>query len=243
LIVVDEYLVGLHIVRVTAIIRRRMDAVRAEGRPWMYSRAVIAAMFLIAACLALTAHASEVTTYGAGLKSCATYIDARRRQNSDEVAFVEWFSGYASGVNSTSNHTNNILGDANLKEAVYRLGDYCRAHPVTSVAVALDVLVIGARSTRARQTAEVTTYGTGFKSCSVYLYAREQSNADEIAFVDWLGGYLSGVNAISLTTDNILGNSDLTATIYWIDDYCRANPRARFAEAVDARLAPNHRDQ
>jgi hypothetical protein len=208
----------------------------------MYWRAMIASTFLTAACVALTAHASEVTTYGAGLKSCATYVDARRRQNADEVALVEWFSGYASGVNSTSNHTNNILGDANLKEAVYRLGDYCRAHPVTLVAVALDVLVIGTMS-RARQTAEVTTYGTGFKSCSVYLYSREQSNADEIAFVDWLGGYLSGVNAISLTTNNILGKSDLTAVIYWIDDYCRANPQARFAEAIDARLAPNRRGQ
>jgi hypothetical protein len=220
-----------------------MDAVRAEGRLGMCSRAVIAEMLLIAACVALTAHASEVTTYGAGLKPCETYLDARERQNADEVAFVEWFSGYASGVNSTSNHTNNILGDANLKEAVYRLGNYCRAHPTTPVAVALDVLVIGARSTRARQTTEVTAYGTGYKSCSVYLYAREQSNVDEAAFVDWFGGYLSGVNAISLTTDNILGNSDLTAAIYWIDNYCQANPRARFAEAVDARVAPNHRDQ
>jgi hypothetical protein len=207
----------------------------------MSSRSVIAAILLIAA-WALTAHASEVTTYGAGLKSCETYLNAREQQNEDEVAFVEWFSGYASGVNSTSNHTNNILGNANLKEAVYRLGNYCRAHPVTPVAVALDVLVIGARS-RARQTAETTTYGTGFKPCSVYLYAREQRNVDEAAFVNWIGGYLSGVNAISLTTDNILGKSDLTATIYWIDDYCRANPRARFAEAVDARVAPNHRVQ
>jgi len=204
----------------------------------MCSRTMIAAMFLIAACVALTAHANDVTTYGAGLKACETYLDAREQQNSDEVAFVEWFSGYASGVNSTSNHTNNILGNANLKEAVYRLGNYCRAHPVTPVAVALDVLVIGARS-RARQTTEVTTYGTGSKACSAYLYAREQRNVDEAAFVDWVGGYLSGVNAMSLTTDNVLGTSDLTAAIYWIDGYCRANPRARFVEAIDARLAPN----
>lgn len=82
-------------------------------------------------------------------------------------------------------------------------------------------------------------------SCEMDCFwrARQQSNVDEAAFVDWLGGYLSGVNAVSLTTNNILGNSDLTAAIYWIDDYCRANPRARFAEAVDARLAPNRRDQ
>jgi hypothetical protein len=203
----------------------------------MYWRAVIASTFLTAAFVSPTVHASEVTTYGAGLKPCVAYLDAREQQNADEVAFVEWFSGYASGVNSTSNHTKNILGDPNLKEAVYRLGNYCRAHPDTPVAVALDVLVIGARSTRGRQTPEVTTYGTGFKSCSVYLYAREQSNADEIAFVDWLGGYLSGVNAVSLTTNNILGNSGLTSAIYWIDDYCRANPLARFADAVDAHLA------
>jgi hypothetical protein len=104
-----------------------MDAVRAEGRLRMRWRAVIASIFLMGAGVALTAHASEVTTYGAGLKTCAAYLDAREQQNSDEVPSVDSFSGYASGVNFTSNHTNNILGDANLKEAVYRLGNYCRA--------------------------------------------------------------------------------------------------------------------
>lgn len=203
----------------------------------MCSRKAIVAVLFIAACVTLTARASGVTTYGAGLRSCESYLDARERRSAEEVAFVEWFSGYASGVNSTSSHTNNILGEVNLKESVDRLGNYCRSHPATQVAVALDVLVIGARSTRARQTAEVTTYGTGFKSCSAYLYARAQGNVDEAAFVDWFGGYLSGVNAISLTTDNVLGGSDLTTTIYWIDDYCRANPRAHFAEAADARVS------
>ncbi len=155
--------------------RGTMDTGRAEGRSCMCGRAVIASMFLIGACVAMTAHASEVTTYGAGLKSCAAYLDARERQNTDEVAFVEWFSGYASGVNSTSNHTNNILGDPNLKEAVYRLGNYCRAHPVTPVAVALDVLVIGARS-RSRQTAEVTAISqqrsTGLTTTAARIHVR-----------------------------------------------------------------------
>jgi hypothetical protein len=209
----------------------------------MYWRAAIVSIFLIGAGAAPTAHADEVTTYGAGLKSCAAYLEAREQQNTFEVAFVDWFSGYVSGVNATSNHTNNILGNSNLKEAVYRLGNYCRAHPDTSVAVSLDVLVIGARSTTARQTVDVTSYGPGFKSCAVYLYAREQKNADEAAFIDWLGGYVSGVNAISLTTNNILGDADLTGTIYWIDNYCSANPRARFAEAVGARVAPIRRDK
>src|SRR5260370_24400164 len=95
----------------------------------MYWLAVIASMFLMGASVTLTAHASEVTTYGAGLKSCVAYLDAREQQNADEVAFVEWLSGYVSGVNETSNHTNNILGNTHLKEAVYRLGEYSPAHP------------------------------------------------------------------------------------------------------------------
>jgi len=210
-----------------------------EGRFWMYRRAVIVALFLMGAGAAPAVHADEVTTYGAGLKSCMAYLDDRQQQNTDEMAFVEWLSGYVSGVNATSNHTHNILGDSNLREAVYRLGDYCRVHPVTSVAVALDVLVIGARSTTGRQTAGVTTYGTGSKSCGVYLEARVRQNLDEAAFIDWLGGYVSGVNAVSLSTNNILGNSDLTGAIYWLDDYCRAHPGTPFAEAVDARVAPS----
>jgi hypothetical protein len=205
-------------------------------------RAVIIAMFLIGAGAVTAAHAS-VITYGAGLKSCGEYLDAREQQTADEVSFLDWLAGYVSGVNAISNRTNNVLGDSNLMGAVYWLGRYCHAHPVTPVAVALDMLVVGARSTTARQTVEVTTYGAGFKSCGTYLVAREQQNTDEPAFIDWLGGYLSGVNAMSLSTDNILGNSDLTGAISWLDNYCRANPGTRFAAAVDARLDPNHHDK
>ena len=220
-----------------------MDAVEAEGRLWMYRRAVIVSMFLIGAGTATAAHADKVITYGAGLKSCEAYLDAREQQSADEVSFLDWLGGYLSGVNTTSNHMNNILGDPNLTGAVYWLGNYCRAHPHTPVAVALDVLAVGGRSTTARQTVEVTTYGAGFKSCGTYLDAREQQNADEVSFLDWLGGYLSGVNAMSLSTNNVLGDSDLTGVISWLDNYCRANPGTLFAVAVAARAPSNRRDK
>jgi hypothetical protein len=220
-----------------------MDAGKAEGRLWMYRRAVIVSIFLIGAGAATAAHADKVTTYGAGLKSCEAYLEAKEQQSADEVAFIDWLGGYLSGVNATSNHMNNILGDSNLTGAVYWLGNYCRAHPHTPVAVALDVLAVGARSTTARQTVEVTTYGAGFKACGTYLDAREQQNADEAAFIDWLGGYLSGVNAMSLSTNNILGDSDLTGAISSLDNYCRANPGTRFVVAVATSVASNRRDK
>jgi hypothetical protein len=203
----------------------------------MYGRIVILSMFLIGTGATTTAHAVGVTTYGTGLKSCGAYLEAREQQNADEVAFVDWLSGYLSGVNATSNRTNNILADSNLKQAVYWVGKYCRMHPPNSFAAAAFALLMGASSATATHAAEAMAYGAGFKSCGTYLDAREQRNTDEMAFVDWLGGYLSGVNAISKGSTNILGTSDITGAIYWLDNYCREHAPARFAAAVDARVA------
>jgi hypothetical protein len=127
-----------------------MDTVETEGRLCMDWRAFIALMFLMGAGATTTAHAVEVTTYGFGLQPCGAYLDDRKKQNADEVAFIEWLGGYLSGVNATSTHTSNILGDLNLKGAVNKLVSYCHAHPLQTVAVALDVFVITWSSTTAK---------------------------------------------------------------------------------------------
>jgi hypothetical protein len=100
-----------------------------------------------------------------------------------------------------------------------------------------------ARSTTARRTTDLTTYGTGYRSCEIYLRARSEDSAPQIAFIDWLGGYVSGFNAVSVKTDNALNDADLTPAVYWLDEYCRANPDSPFVEAIEARLSlPTHRD-
>jgi hypothetical protein len=197
----------------------------------------IAAMFLIGAGATTMAHVDGVTTYGTGLKSCGAYLEAHDQQGADEVAFVDWLSGYVSGVNATSNRTNNILADSNLKEAVYWVGRYCRGHTIDTFAVASFALLMGARSATATQAAEPVRYGAGFKSCAAYLDAREQQDPDEMVFVNWLGGYLSGVNAVSTGTTDVSGTSDITGAIYWLDNYCREHAPERFAAAVTARVA------
>ncbi len=185
----------------------------------------------------------KVVTYGTGLKSCDVYLAAKEQQTREELTFIDWLSGYASGANAISNRVNNVLGDSNLQGTVSWLGNYCRAHPQTPVAVALDVLVMGAMLRAARPTVEVIIYGAGFKSCSTYIGARRQQGADEAAFMDWLGGYVSAVNAFSLKTDNVLGSSELTKATLWVDDYCQAHPAVRFAAAADARVISGDRDR
>jgi len=202
----------------------------------MFARAMLALMFIMGASAAIAAH-SEVVTYGVGFKTCEAYSTAKELQGPDEVSILDWLAGYVSGVNSTTLHFNNILGDTNLAGAVYWLDDYCRIHPSTEIAVALDMMIMRARSTTSRNTVELTTYGTGDKSCEVYLGARGEDTAAQIAFIDWLGGYVSGFNAVSVKTDNALNDVDLTPAVYWLDNYCRANPDTLFVQAIEARLA------
>jgi len=202
----------------------------------MIGRILVAVALLLGA--THTARATAVTTFGYGLQPCGAYLDDREQQNIDELAFIEWLGGYLSGVNATSTHTNNIMGDPNLKGAVYKLGAYCRAHPSLTVAVALYGFVKGWSSTTAEQADEAMVYGNGYKSCRTYLDSRMQQSPDQRGFIDWLGGYLSGVNAMSLNTNSALGDSELTNAVTWLDDYCRVNPGARFASAIGARVRP-----
>jgi hypothetical protein len=210
----------------------------------MYWRAAIVSMLLVAAG-APAAHAVEITTYGTGLKSCRAYLDTREKENIDEVAFIDWLGGYLSGVNTTSNHRNNILSHSDFQAAMYWLDDYCRAHPLVHFADAAGVLLMGAKAGPAAHSVEVTAYGSGYKSCGVYLAAREQQNqnVDGAQFVAWLGGYVSGVNAISLSTNNILGESELIDAVYWLDKYCSAHPQTLFGVAVEVAIAANHSDK
>jgi hypothetical protein len=203
--------------------------------------AAIAAVFLISALTTPAAHAVGVTTYGIGLQPCSSYLDARDRNNSDQVAFLDWLGGYFSGVNKTSNHRNNILGLSGLKGAMFKLDDYCRARPTVPFAEAAGMLIFTAKPGPAHAI-EVATYGSEAKTCGAYLAARTQEDmVDWGQFRDWIGGYLSGVNAMSLSTDNVLGNAELTQAVYWLDSYCTAHPVEPFGGAADALVAENQR--
>ena len=185
-------------------------------------------------------HAEEVTTYGAGLKSCKAYLDARGATASEQVGFIDWLSGYFSGVNKTSAHRNNFLGLADLTAALNSLDTYCDSRPRAPFAEAAAVLVFGAKTGPTAHAGDATSYGAADKSCQVYRDARAQREVNYwTEFTDWLGGYLSGVNAMSLRTANILGDAELTTAVRWLDDYCGAHSPTPFSAAVEALVAAN----
>jgi hypothetical protein len=221
----------------------------------MSRRGAMLLVLLVAASAVPVAHATQITTYGSGLKPCGAYVAAREWDSADVVAFTDWLGGYLSGVNSTSKHRNNLLGQVEFKGAMYWLDDFCRTHPDVHFADAAGLMLIGAKSGPAAHSVEVTSYGSGYKSCEKYLESREQQsikaylqahaweNVDAAQFVDWLGGYVSGVNAISSATDNVLGSTELKEAVYWLDSYCGAHQPATFSDAVEALIAAHLRDR
>lgn len=204
----------------------------------MYRHAAVVAIFLLGAVVTPAAQAVGITTYGVGLKSCQSFLDARQDDNAGAVAFIDWLSGYFSAANKTSRHRNNFFGLADLQSALSWLDQYCSARPHAAFAGAVGTLLLGGKPGPAAHTIEATSYGSADKPCGVYLDAREQRDAiyaDASAeYTNWLGGYLSGVNAMSLDTNNILGNGQLSDAVSWLERYCGAHSVKSFGDAVDA---------
>jgi hypothetical protein len=204
----------------------------------MSRQAAIVSMLLLGALGAPVTHAVGITTYGAGLETCKTYLDTRQQDKSEAVAFIDWLSGYFSGVNKTSTHRNNFFGLSDLKGAMARLEDYCTARPQAQFAEAVGILLLGGKPGPAAHSIEAISYGSADKSCDVYLDARQQRDVAYLdasaEFTNWLGGYLSGVNAMSLSTNNVLGKGELTDAISWLERYCGGHPLISFGNAVGA---------
>src|SRR5262249_57293804 len=119
---------------------------------------------------------------------------------------------YFSAVNKTSRHRTTFFGLGYLTGAMSRLDDYCSARPRVPFAEAVGILLLGAKPGPAAPSIEAASYGSADKSCDVYLDSRKQR--DDIyreasaEFTNWLGGYLSGVNAMSLHTTDTFGTVD-----------------------------------
>ena len=73
--------------------------------------------------------------------------------------------------------------------------------------------------------------GIGNNACDQFVEARRTRR--DVAYMDWLGGYLTAVNAVSDNTFNIMGHTEFSSLILWIENYCSKNPLQTFARAVN----------
>ena|SRR5215831_4865645 len=71
--------------------------------------------------------------------------------------------------------------------------------------------------------------GQGAELCEKFA---KKSLGKQNDFIVWVQGFFSAFNALDPKTKNITGDKDYHYVRKWLDDYCQANPKTYFGEAV-----------
>ncbi len=71
--------------------------------------------------------------------------------------------------------------------------------------------------------------GEGAEFCE--KYAKKPIEKKNV-YIVWVQGFFSAFNALDPKTKNIAGSKDYHFVRQWLDDYCKANPKVYFGEAV-----------
>lgn len=92
---------------------------------------------------------------------------------------------------------------------------------------------------------EFAAFGMGGSTCQNYLMARKKGTGDQLAYMDWVEGYLSAFNLIIDNTYDVMGGRKLNKALAWLDKYCQKYQSHIFANAVAAltvRLHPSRQN-
>ncbi len=183
----------------------------------------------------IRSQSADVDDYGTGLVPCGTYPDARQKDSSAEVvAFIDWLVGYF--FREQMPRRTAITTFSDHRTSTRRWGDSMRS-VVTSPRPSSPRgghLAVRRRLRGRRTFRRSDPLRLWIQALPVYIEDGRPQSLDGEEFVHWLGGYLSGVNAISLRTNDVLGTSKLDQAVYWLDTYCSSHPVAPFSQAVNA---------
>jgi hypothetical protein len=79
------------------------------------------------------------------------------------------------------------------------------------------------------------------RPCAAFLQDQKARGFDYNADAAWVAGYLTAYNALTPDTGDILGGTDLSGALLWLQNYCQAHPSQGLAEgtaALTAELQP-----
>jgi hypothetical protein len=92
------------------------------------------------------------------------------------------------------------------------------------------ILAVTVGSVRAE--GQVMAIGAGATSCGSWTQARKTNSVVQSLMGQWFVGFLSGANiAVPDTDPDLLKGQDFNGLMAWHDNYCRAHPLDKLAEA------------
>jgi len=85
-------------------------------------------------------------------------------------------------------------------------------------------------------------YRTYSQSCPKYLESRQEpkGTVNRESAHDWVSGYLTAANLFGDDTYDILGGSEREAALFWLENWCRANPFKGIANGMEAFFHERH---
>jgi hypothetical protein len=75
------------------------------------------------------------------------------------------------------------------------------------------------------------------RSCATFLRDQQARSWAYNADAAWVAGYLTAYNAQTPDTADILGGSDMSSVLLWLQTWCKANGAAGLAEGMSALTA------
>ena len=83
----------------------------------------------------------------------------------------------------------------------------------------------------------------GAKSCAAFMRDHKAQSWAYNADTAWVTGYLTAYNALVPDTSNILGDTDVSGAMLWLQQYCLAYPDNGLADAMLALTAHLYPDR
>lgn len=87
-------------------------------------------------------------------------------------------------------------------------------------------------ATASNRQGEYSVWGYGAKSCGSFVTASENQRQENITFLSWLQGFISGYNYFNQDGVSDVAQTDIRGLEQWILNYCRAQPTQDVSDAA-----------
>lgn len=115
--------------------------------------------------------------------------------------------------------------------AVQLLKCYRRALGATLLTILLSL------PATAQQPDGIMVWGAGATSCGEFLKAMNENPRSEVAFGQWLHGYITARNFLDLKAVDYAAGVDRAGLFAWITNHCKSHPLDSFFWATEALIA------
>ena len=82
--------------------------------------------------------------------------------------------------------------------------------------------------------------GAGPHACELFVSEREKRSETYFRFLGWLEGYVSLYNKVTPDTTDVFSWQTTELADFLLNNFCKANPQARFSTAVETMLKALH---